>query len=81
VPLELPPAPRSGRGLLVAVFVLLTLAALALGVFILRGGVNLGELTLGRTETGSVTGWESLLAGWVVLIRPLTSRTAKGATR
>ncbi|HVH24792.1 MAG TPA: hypothetical protein VNA11_20285, partial [Pseudonocardia sp.] len=60
--------------LLVVLFVLLTLAALALGVFILRGGVNLGELTLGSAATGSV-------AGWVVRVRPLSPRTAKGATR
>jgi serine/threonine protein kinase len=74
VPLRLQPTARSGRSLLVVLFVLLTLAALALGVFILRGGVNLGELTLGSAATGSV-------AGWVVRVRPLSPRTAKGATR
>ena len=74
VPLQLQPVARSGRTLLVVVFILLTLAALALGVFILRGGVNLGELTLGSAATGSV-------AGWVVRVRPLSPRTTKGATR
>ena len=78
VPLELQTVPRSGRGLLVVLFVLLTVAALALGVFILRGGVNLGELTLGNAGTGSVAGWEGLLAGWVVLARPLILQERKG---
>ena len=57
---------------------LLTLAALALGVFILRGGVNLGELTLGIAATGSVAGWEGVVAGWVVMVRPLILQDRKG---
>jgi serine/threonine-protein kinase len=42
-PLRIPPARGPGRGLLLVLFVLLTLAAVALGVLLLRGG--LGELT------------------------------------
>jgi serine/threonine protein kinase len=39
-PLRLQPVPRSGRTLLLVLFILLTLAALTLGVVILRGGVT-----------------------------------------
>jgi serine/threonine-protein kinase len=42
-PLRIPPARGPGRGLLLVLFVLLTLAAVALGVLLLRGG--LGDLT------------------------------------
>ena len=42
-PLRIPPARGPGRGLLLVLFVLLTLAAVALGVFLLRGGLS--ELT------------------------------------
>ena len=42
-PLRIPPARGSGRGVLLVLFVLLTLAAVALGVFLLRGG--LGDIT------------------------------------
>ena len=41
-PLRIPPARGPGRGLLLVLFVLLTLAAVALGVLLLRGG--LGDL-------------------------------------
>ncbi|MBL8926705.1 MAG: protein kinase [Pseudonocardia sp.] len=41
--LRIPPARGPGRGLLLVLFVLLTLAAVALGVFLLRGGLS--ELT------------------------------------
>ncbi len=81
VPLQLQPVTRSGRTLLVVLFVLLTLAALVLGVFVLRGGVNLGELTLGGIVTGSVAGWADLMAGSVVLVRSGLPRTAKEAAR
>jgi hypothetical protein len=81
VPLQLEPAPRSGRTLLVVLFVLLTVAALVLGVFILRGGVNLGELTLGDRATGSVAGWEGVMAGWTVMVQPPIPTTVKGALR
>ena len=80
VPLQLRPAARSGRTLLV-LFVLLTLAALALGVYLLRGGANLRELTAGSMLTGSVAGWEGVVAGWVVMVRPRIPRTARGAVR
>jgi hypothetical protein len=39
-PLRIPPARGPGRGLLLVLFVLLTLAAVALGVFLLRGGLD-----------------------------------------
>ena len=39
-PLRIPPARGPGRGLLLVLFVLLTLAAVALGVFLLRGGLS-----------------------------------------
>jgi serine/threonine-protein kinase len=39
-PLRIPPARGLGRGLLVALFVLLTLAAVVLGVILLRGGLG-----------------------------------------
>jgi hypothetical protein len=39
-PLRIPPARGAGRGLLLVLFVLLTLAAVALGVFLLRGGLD-----------------------------------------
>jgi serine/threonine-protein kinase len=39
-PLRIPPARGPGRGLLLVLFVLLTLAAVALGVFLLRGGLG-----------------------------------------
>jgi serine/threonine-protein kinase len=39
-PLRIPPARGSGRGVLLVLFVLLTLAAVALGVFLLRGGLD-----------------------------------------
>jgi serine/threonine-protein kinase len=39
-PLRIPPARGPGRGLLLVLFVLLTLAAVALGVFLLRGGLR-----------------------------------------
>jgi eukaryotic-like serine/threonine-protein kinase len=42
-PLRIPPARGPGRGVLLVLFVLLTLAAVALGVLLLRGG--LGDLT------------------------------------
>lgn len=42
-PLRIPPARGPGRGLLLVLFVLLTLAAVALGVLLLRGG--LGDFT------------------------------------
>jgi hypothetical protein len=41
-PLRIPPARGPGRGLLLVLFLLLTLAAVALGVLLLRGG--LGDL-------------------------------------
>jgi eukaryotic-like serine/threonine-protein kinase len=39
-PLRIPPARGLGRGLLLVLFVLLTLAAVALGVYLLRGGLG-----------------------------------------
>jgi len=39
-PLRIPPARGPGRGLLLVLFVLLTLAAVALGVYLLRGGLG-----------------------------------------
>jgi serine/threonine-protein kinase len=39
-PLRIPPARGAGRGVLLVLFVLLTLAAVALGVFLLRGGLD-----------------------------------------
>jgi serine/threonine-protein kinase len=39
-PLRIPPARGPGRGLLLVLFVLLTLAAVALGVLLLRGGLS-----------------------------------------
>jgi eukaryotic-like serine/threonine-protein kinase len=39
-PLRIAPARGPGRGLLLVLFVLLTLAAVALGVFLLRGGLD-----------------------------------------
>jgi serine/threonine-protein kinase len=39
-PLRIPPARGPGRGLLLVLFVLLTLAAVALGVYLLRGGLD-----------------------------------------
>jgi eukaryotic-like serine/threonine-protein kinase len=81
VPLQLQPVARSSRNLLVVLFVLLTLAALVLGAFILRGGVNVGESTPGGAAPGSVTGWEGVVAGWVVMVRPLIPMSAKGAVR
>jgi serine/threonine-protein kinase len=85
VPLRLQPVARTGRTVLVVLFVLLTLAALALGVLILRGGVSgLGELNLGgmhlgeralrSAATGSVAGWEGVVAGWMVVGRALIPR-------
>jgi hypothetical protein len=41
-PLRIPPARGAGRGLLLVLFVLLTLAAVVLGVLLLRG--ELGDL-------------------------------------
>jgi serine/threonine-protein kinase len=38
-PLRIPPARGPGRGLLLVLFVLLTVAALVLGVMLLRGGL------------------------------------------
>jgi len=37
-PIRIQPARGNGRGLLLVLFILLTLAAVALGVFLLRGG-------------------------------------------
>ncbi len=58
-PLRIPPARGPGRGLLLVLFVLLTLAAVALGVILLRGG--LGDLAgvaavtvIGSPVAGSV---------------------------
>jgi eukaryotic-like serine/threonine-protein kinase len=82
VPLRLQPVARSGRTLLLVLFVLLTLAAITLGVFLLRGGVTgIGDLPLLRMSTGSVAGWEGILAGWMVVGRPRIPGTLMEAVR
>jgi serine/threonine-protein kinase len=51
-PLRIPPARGPGRGLLLVLFVLLTLAAVVLGVYLLRGG--LGDLAGAAAASAAV---------------------------
>jgi eukaryotic-like serine/threonine-protein kinase len=66
-PLRLRPKARSGRTLLLVLFVLLTMAAVTVGVFLFRalqsGGHQLSDPVPQGTSTGTVTGWVGILAG------------------
>ena len=72
-PLRIPPARGPGRGLLLVLFVLLTLAAVALGVLLLRGG--LGDLigdTAGAAAASAVA--VARFAGSLASAPPYTVR-------
>ena len=72
-PLRIPPARGPGRGLLLVLFVLLTLAAVALGVLLLRGGLS--DLT-GDTSDASAASpvTVSRFAGSLAAAPPFTVR-------
>jgi flagellar basal body-associated protein FliL len=74
--MRLQPKKRSGRGLIVALFVLLTLAAIAVGVYLFRFGSvsDLPNLIPRGASTGTVAGREDVLAGPAVagwLLQPV----------
>jgi serine/threonine-protein kinase len=72
-PLRIPPARGPGRGLLLVLFVLLTLAAVALGVLLLRGGLSaLTGDTTGAAAASAVT--VSRFAGSLASAPPFTVR-------
>ena len=72
-PLRIPPARGPGRGLLLVLFVLLTLAAVALGVLLLRGGLsNLTGDTSDAAAASPVT--VSRFAGSLAAAPPFTVR-------
>ena len=72
-PLRIPPARGPGRGLLLVLFVLLTLAAVALGVLLLRGGLsNLTGDTSDAAAASAVT--VSRFAGSLAAAPPFTVR-------
>ncbi len=74
-PLRLQPVARSGRTLLLVLFVLLTLAALVLSVFILRGGVTgTGDSPLWSMSPGTVASWEGVMVGWMISFRTSAPR-------
>jgi hypothetical protein len=51
-------------------------------VLLLRGDMpGFGELSLWSRSAGTVTGWEGVVAGWMVLGRPVVPRVAAGAVR
>jgi serine/threonine-protein kinase len=60
-PLRLQPTPRRGRTLLLVLFMLLTVAAIALAILLLRGALPLGELALRDIATRTVTGREGIV--------------------
>jgi hypothetical protein len=71
-PLRLQPN-ASGRTLLLVLFVLLTLAAVAVGVFV-YGGLSADGTPVQAPQsagTGTVSGWEGILAGPAVPGGPL----------
>jgi serine/threonine-protein kinase len=92
VPLRLQPVARSGRTVLVVLFVLLTLAAVTLGVLILRSGPGgLGTLSLGASSLterslgsplpGSVMGRDDVVTDRLVVAGPPSQGDGKEALR
>ncbi len=72
-PLRIPPARGPGRGLLLVLFLLLTLAAVALGILLLRGGLsNLTGDTSDAAAASPVT--VSRFAGSLAAAPPFTVR-------
>ena len=70
LPLRLQPVARSGRTVLLVLFLLLTLAAITLGVVLLRGGVTaIGDMPKWNESAGTVSGWEGVVAERVVIGR------------
>jgi eukaryotic-like serine/threonine-protein kinase len=74
-PLRLRPKARSGRTLLLVLFVLLTVAAVTVGVFLFRAlqsaGHQLPDPVPQGASTGTVTGWVGILAGSAAAERAL----------
>jgi hypothetical protein len=55
---------------LLVLFLLLTLAAITLGVVLLRGGVTaIGDMPKWNESAGTVSGWEGVVAERVVIGR------------
>lgn len=81
-PLGLQPPVRRGRTVLMALFVLLTLAVVAVAVILLRGGWQaLGEFVPWTDAAGTVAGQENIVAGSTDVGRSAVAAPGIGAIR
>jgi serine/threonine protein kinase len=81
-PLRLQPAAGPSRSLLLVLFVLLTVAAVAVGAFVLRGQrADDPEPVPQSAATGSLAGREGVLTGSAAPVGPLAPVSGVGAAR